>query len=179
MKKIIALLLSFACLFAFFGCEEPLPPEDHIKPDMVFKFEELTITLTEAFKVTEQEKNSIWYESESNVISVSIDANEIPVVKEVPINFETYVTSFFEVSPYTPKEEIKCEDGVYFAECEVRILGSNSLYFISFYESETTYYVAYFMCELADYEEYKPYIVKWAESVVVTPKEAEQTEETE
>ena len=179
MKKIIALILSLACIFAFFGCEEPVPPEDHIKADMTFEFEELSITLTEAFKVIENKKDSIWYESESKQISVSIDATEIPTVKEVSIDFETYVTSFFEVSPYTPKEEIKYENGVYFAECEVRAFGFNSLYYISFYESETTYYVAYFMCELDDYETYKPYIVKWAESVIVTPKEVEQSAEIE
>ena len=173
MKKAIAITLAMICLFAFAGCEEPQVAEDHLAQDKTFVFDELKITLTEAFEIDEEDHNSIWYESSTREISVSIDACEIPVVDEKPLGLEEYATKFFADGPYTPQNELASKNGFFYAECEVKSLGFDFLYFIAIYESESIYYVAYFMCDLADYETYQPYIMKWAESVVITPKVAE------
>ena len=173
MKKAIAFLMAVICLFSFAGCEEPtVTTEDHLAADKSFVFEELKITLTEAFDIAEEDKDSIWYESATGEISVSIDTSEIPVVEDTPVGLEEYATSFFTEGPYTPNGEIESKNGFFYAECEVKAIGFDFLYLIAFYESESSFYTAYFMCDFADYETYQPYIMKWAESVIITPKPA-------
>ncbi len=173
MKKAIAIFLVLVCLFAFAGCEEPEVTEDYLDQDEVFEFKELKITLTEAFDIAEQDKDTIWYESITREISVSIDACDIPVVEDLPVGLEEYAMNFFADGPYTPKGELESKNGFFYAECEVKTFVFDFLYYIAFYESESTYYVAYFMCDLADYEIYQPYIMKWASSVVINSKATE------
>ena len=70
MKKIISflLVLSLLCLA---GCTS-FGGKDYKAKDKVFEFQDLKITLTEAFELDEEETDSVWYESSSGT-SVSID----------------------------------------------------------------------------------------------------------
>lgn len=164
-------MLAVICLFTLWGCEEPdiTPPDDHLAPDKTFVFKELSITLTEAFEIVEEDRNKIWYDPTSKDISVSIVAEKIPTVQNTPVGLEEFASDFFAKGPYKPKSEISSKNGFFFAECEIKNFGFDFLYYIAIYESESIYYVSYFMCDLKDYETYKPYIEKWSESVIITP----------
>jgi hypothetical protein len=166
MKKHIALLLTISCLFCLVGCGS-FGVKDYEAKDKVFEFQDLKITLTEAFELDEEEADSVWYESSSET-SVSIDKYPLSNTdKELGLGAYILAEETRKDPPYRKVSELKTDNGLIYLECEVESLGFEFLYFMSFYESENALWVVYFMCDLEDYDVYKEHFIKWAQSVVI------------
>ena len=162
MKKFTALLLAVVMLFALTGCMKKAyeyNPKEFSKSGM-------TITLTEAFRVYNDDLGDILIAYESKEVLVSVLKEEFASVEgfgdfTVDEYAELWVTANKEYSPETPKTA----DGLVQTKYTADVDGTNFVYFTVMFKGPDAFWTFQFACVEKNYENYAPHFVQWAKSV--------------
>lgn len=165
MKRILSLSLAIICLFSFVGCS--LFKKDYEAEPKEFKFQEMSLTLTDSFYLDEDEGDTVWYES-FNDTSVSID--RFPLSKSDKESFPNalaYAETLNEQIESDNLSEVIQKDGIIYMTYTAETLGLKFTYFLAVFMSENAVWHVHFICDTPDFEEYEPHFLKWAKTVSI------------
>lgn len=164
MKKIVAVLLLVAALATMVGCNKKVYEADAKE----FTSNGLSITLTDAFVEKEQAGYTVCYDSKSVAIialkeSFSLQAD----VKDWTLEYyaDLIKSSNSAHSPSTPVkvgDRMVIEYTFYNPDTDITYH-----YYTCMYKGSDAFWTIQFACDVNEVDEYKPYMVEWANSVRV------------
>lgn len=194
MRKLIALLMIIACLFALCSCnifgtigmrvvDEVLTavyPDYEEEPE-TFYFAELSITLTESFLPYMNEENGASFVSMTNTTVLVEKHPFLYSPYEEGLTLDEYAAIFREralggeIFVYEELHgigEVESADGVVCLTCEIGYLGSDKC-LISFHVGADALWICYFICDEYKFDTYLPHFVGWAASVKISNTETQ------
>ena len=164
MKKIVAVLLLFAALVTMVSCNKKVYEADAKE----FTSNGLTITLTDAFVEKKQEGYTVCYDSKAVAVialkeSFSLQAG----VKDWTLEYyaDLIKTSNSKHSPSNPVkvgDRMVMEYTFYNPDTDITYH-----YYTCMYKGSDAFWTIQFTCDVNEIDEYKPYMVEWADSVSV------------
>ena len=164
MKKFVAVLLLVAALVTMASCGGKVYEADAKE----FTSNGLTITLTEAFVETQHEGYTVCYDSKSVAVialkeSFSLQAG----VKDWTLEYYADLIKSAN-SAHSPSKPVKVGDRMVI---EYTFFNPNTNvtyhYYTCMYKGSDAFWMVQFACDVNDIEEYKPYMMQWADSVRV------------
>ena len=192
MKKVLCILLVAVCLFSLVGCS-PLFPltglfngiyyaanPDYEAEDATFFLDDLSITLTDAFYLSDEYDGYAWYDSTSGT-SVCIEKHLFGA-SDYEAGYS--VAEYAEQLKASIIEENGGEDGFasgysdIVTEGEFAYFTYDAKFIFSFkymdvvYKTNSAMYNVCFMCDLSKYDTYEEYFMRWARSAVINNSNA-------
>lgn len=157
-KKILACILSAASLLLFAGCGTTNVKKAKEK---TFSVDGMNITLTKGFTKTDMEGYTACFDSsEIAVFALKESADST-------LSLLDYAASILEANKSKTPSNIEMLDGVPTIEYTYKSDADNAEYkYLTFmYKAPDAFWAIQFACKTADYEENKPFFVKWAKTV--------------
>ena len=194
MKKIIALVLLLACVFALSSCNlaidlvvgtivEAYP--DYKYPETKFSHGALEITLTEAFLGDDGVGyNGLWLDTANGTTAVVTRADFLNLDYEPGLSVAEYAEQHKLGMPdnYVEEAEIGVSIGDFsdvvtrgeyaYYTADVSFV-FETRYLFAIFSTASEIYCVEFSGPVYNYEEYEPYYLKWADSVVIDNSNSE------
>ena len=164
MKKFVAVLLVVAALVTMASCSGKVYEADAKE----FTSNGLTITLTDAFVETKQEGYTVCYDSKSvAVIALKESFSLAEGVKDWTLEYYADLIKSSN-SAHSPSNPVKVGNRMVI---EYTFFNPNTNvtyhYYTCMYKGRDAFWMVQFACDVNDIEEYKPYMMQWADSVRV------------
>lgn len=164
MKKIVAVLIVVAALITMVSCNKKVY-EANAKE---FTSNGLTITLTDAFVETKQEGYTVCYDSKSvAVIALKESFSLQEGVKDWTLEYYADLIKSSN-SAHSPSNPVKVGDRMVieytFYNPDTNITYH---YYTCMYKGSDAFWMIQFACDVNEIDEYKPYMMQWADSVRV------------
>lgn len=166
MKKFLALFLAIVTIFSLAGCSSMNPIEAE---EAVFSSDGLEITLTEAFKEASFEGYTVCYDS----LTVAVFAlkEEFSTLGDFAsdMTVEEYAEMVCMANAASNMVQTTI-DGVTCAEYSYddEEAGSTYKYLATMFKGPDAFWLIQFSCDSSNYDEYRPYFIKWAKSAKFT-----------
>ena len=159
MKRYISMFLLLIFVFTLGGCA--------VKDtkDKVFKKDEFSITLNQAYIETEREEFFACYDSTSVAVFVVKESFDI-MEGFADYTIEQYANIvMYDCSDKNPSLHEK--DGLSYIEYSFKNTDLNKTYnyLVALYKADTAFFMVQFACEESDYKEYKDYFLDRAKTV--------------
>ena len=164
MKRIVAVLLVVVALVTMVSCNKKVY-EANAKE---FTSDGLTLTLTDAFVKKDQEGYTVCYDSKSvAVIALKESFSLQEGVKDWTLEYYAGLIKNSN-SKHSPSDPVKVGDRMvieytfYNPDTDITYH-----YYTCMYKGSDAFWMVQFACDVNDIEEYKPYMIQWADSVRV------------
>lgn len=157
-KKILACILAAASLLLFAGCGTTNVKEAGEK---TFSVDGMNITLTKGFTKTDMEGYTACFDSsEIAVFALKESADSA-------LSLLDYAAMILKANESKTPGNIEMIDGIPSIEYTYKNETENAEYkYLTFlYKAPDAFWAVQFSCRAADYEENKPFFVKWAKTV--------------
>ncbi len=164
MKKLLAVLILAASLISMVSCGGKVYEADAKE----FTSNGLTITLTEAFVEKEQAGYTVCYDSKSVAVIVLKESFSLQAgIKDWTLeHYADLIKS--SNSTHSPSNPTKVGNHMVM---EYTFFNPNTNityhYYTCMYKGSDAFWMVQFACDVNDIDEYKPYMIEWADSVRV------------
>ncbi len=166
MKKFLALMLALLTLLSCVSCIGGKVYEAAAKE---FSSNGLTLTLTKAFKEADMQGYTVAYDSAAVAIfAIKENFSLMPGVENKDAN--GYAELLRQANANRNPGEIKTEDGVVFFEYSFYNEAEKTTYkyLTTAHKGSDSFWMVQFATREKDYDEYRPYLLQWAQSVKVS-----------
>ena len=167
MKKILALVLALLTLLSCVSC---IGGKVYEAADAEFSANGITLTLTKAFKEVDAATYGYTAAFDSAAVAVFALKESFSLVNSLGATSKTaYAELLRSANAARNPGELKTEDGIVFFEYNFHNTDENVTYsyFTTVHEGKDAYWMVQFATKQADYDEYRPYLLKWAKTVNV------------
>ena len=169
MKRWLLCLLAVLMILPLAACRIFIVKDVKTAEDKEFTSEGLTITLNEAFRESEFEGTTLCYEApkvsfygQKNTFSVS------PELKEMTLN--DYADTVYQNNLSRSPKPIATVEGLVTMEYDFHDSEHEKdySYFTVMLQGSDCFWTIQFACEKSNYEEFRPYFIKWAKTIKLT-----------
>ncbi len=170
MKKVLSAVLIICLLLSLCGCSQ----KAYESKAAEFSSNGITITLTKAFEEKNNDGYTVCYDSEDSAVFILKESYSLkPEFKDMTL--EKYAESIYEKNSGKNPTPITQNDGLTYIEYEFSNGegGASFKYFVAMYKGVDAFWLVQFVCDVDIYSEYFPHFVKWAKTVNVSVKTAE------
>lgn len=155
-KRIAAVALALLIAVGICGCSGKVK-------EQAFEDSGLTITLTDAFSKVQYDPYTVCYASQGS--SVFALKEDFEAVGDESLTLEEYANAAIKANSLDC--EVTTENGVTYFVFNASLTEGDYTYLAAVYKGTDAYWLVQFACSTEQYEEMKPELLKYAQSVKV------------